>query len=229
MAAIVETINRWSAGWIGLAWAVTWQSAVLIGLAAVVAFFLRGSSPGLRYWLWQIVAIKVLLMPFWTMTVPVRFLSLDGGSQRSALLDEAEPAALPADVPMRFAEVDWIGTPQAITPLPALPPWKTIQEISWQSWLLIGWLLVVVAQFAVLAWQRVVLRRLLREAALAPESLRALVGELAGQLGLRRDHGSRHRGRLLVLCVRRMAAGARAAQEPSRHARWRTVAASAPP
>ena len=51
---------------------------------------------------------------------------------------------------------------------------------------MVGWLLVVAAQFAVLAWQCAGLRRLLREAASAPEPLHALVGELAGQLGLRR-------------------------------------------
>ena len=81
MAAIVETINRCSGVWTGLAWAATWQSAVLVGLAVVVALFLRGSSPGLRDWLWQIVAIKVLLMPFWTLAVPMPFPSLDGGSR----------------------------------------------------------------------------------------------------------------------------------------------------
>jgi beta-lactamase regulating signal transducer with metallopeptidase domain len=87
---------------------------------------------------------------------------------------------------MGFADVDSTGIPKSITPLPARPPWRAIQEVSWQSCLLIGWLLVVVAQFAVLAWQRIALRRLLREARLAPESLRALVGELASQLRLRR-------------------------------------------
>ena len=186
MAAILQTVNRWSAEWTGVAWAVTWQSALLIGLAAVVAFFLRRSPPGLRYWLWQIVAIKVLLMPFWTMAVPMRFLSLDGGSQPPPLRNEAELAGLPENVRMDLAEVDSRGTPQPTAPLPPRPPWQAIQDVSWQSCLVIGWLLVVVAEFAVLAWQRVALLRLLRDAAPATESLRALVGELAGQLGLRR-------------------------------------------
>jgi beta-lactamase regulating signal transducer with metallopeptidase domain len=186
MAAIIESINRWSGAWAGLAWAVTWQSAVLVGLAAVVALLLRRSSPGLRFWLWQIVAIKVLLMPFWTMAVPMPFLSLDGGSQQSAARDKAEPAVLPADGSRGLAEAEPTGMPPPIDPLGPRPSRTTIPRLSWQSWLMVGWLLVVAAQFAVLAWQRAGLRRLLREAASAPEPLRALVGELAGQLGLRR-------------------------------------------
>ncbi len=185
MAQTVEIINRWSGVWTGLAWAVTWQSAVLVGLAAVVAVFLRRSSPGLRYWLWQIVAIKVLLMPFWTIAVPMPFLSLNEGSQRPATRDEAEFTALPADDSEGFAGVESTGIPQPVPRLAPPAPWTTIRQISWQSWLLIGWLLIVVVQFALLAWQRVLLR-LLHEAALAPEPLRALIGELAGQLGLRR-------------------------------------------
>ncbi len=61
-----------------------------------------------------------------------------------------------------------------------------VRQVSWQSWLLVGWLLVVTAQCALLARQRVVLRRLLRRARPATGSLHALVGEAAAQLGLRR-------------------------------------------
>jgi beta-lactamase regulating signal transducer with metallopeptidase domain len=186
VAQTIESVNRWSAAWAGLAWAVTWQSAVLVGLAAVVAVLLRRSSPGLRYWLWQIVAIKVLLMPCWTIAVPIPLLSLNEGSPQPAMRHEAEFAAPPADGLDGFSQIESTGTPQPIAPSPARPPSMTSGQVSWQSWLLIGWLLVVVAQFSVLMWQRVRLRRLLREAAAAPESLRDLVGELAGQLGLRR-------------------------------------------
>lgn len=185
MAAMIETINRWSADWTELAWAVTWQSAALVGLAAVVAVFLRRSSPGLRYWIWQIVAIKLLLMPFWTMALPAPFLSLGGGSQQAGLGEPTEFKALPADGSEEFTGFD-----SKVVPPPARPsapqPYRTaIRQVSWQSWLMIGWLLVVVAQFAALARQRSQLRRLLREAAPVPEPLHALVGELAEQLGLR--------------------------------------------
>ena len=153
MAETVEVVNRWSKAWTGLTWALTWQSTLLLGLAALVAVFLRRSSPGLRYWLWQIVAIKVLLMPFWTTAVPMPLLSPDGGSQQEALGDEAELAALPADGSRGFAEIDSTGIPQRTEPSASRPLGATIREVSWQSWLLVGWLLVVVAQFAVLAWQ----------------------------------------------------------------------------
>jgi beta-lactamase regulating signal transducer with metallopeptidase domain len=186
MAQTVESINRWSAAWTGLAWAVTWQSAVLVGLAAIVAVLLHRSPPALRYWLWQIVAIKLLLMPFWTMAVPMPLLSLNEPSQQPALRDEAALAAPPADGLAEFAGVELTSPPQPFAGFAPQTPPSATEQLSWQSWLLIAWLLVVLAQFALLAWQRVRLRRLLRQSAPAPEPMRALVAELAGQLGLRR-------------------------------------------
>jgi len=61
-----------------------------------------------------------------------------------------------------------------------------MRQVSWQSWLLFAWCIAVVAQFAVVARQHIMLRRLLCAAAPAPEPLRALIADLASQLGLRR-------------------------------------------
>ena len=52
-------------------WAVVWQFALLVAVATLIAWLLRRSSPVVRYWLWQIVAIKLLLMPFWTFAIPL--------------------------------------------------------------------------------------------------------------------------------------------------------------
>jgi beta-lactamase regulating signal transducer with metallopeptidase domain len=186
MIQTVETIDRWSELWAWLALAVTWQSALLVGLSALVAVFLHRSSPRLRYWLWQIVAIKVLLMPFWTVAVPMPFVSADREVQASTSESRAEFAALPAAGLRKTASAHPMDVPRPITPLAPPPLLAAIRQVSWQSWLMFGWLLVVASQLAVLAWQCVRLRRLLLDAAPAPEALRALVGELAGQLGLRR-------------------------------------------
>ena len=62
MTPTIETVNRLAGAWAELVWAVAWQSAILVGLFAVVASRLRSSSPGLRYWFWQIAAIKLLVM-----------------------------------------------------------------------------------------------------------------------------------------------------------------------
>ena len=189
MAAAFETVNRWSAPWAGLAWAVTWQSAVLVGLAAVVALFLRRSSPGLRYWLWQIVAIKVLLMPFWTMAVPMPFPWPSGESPLAAVgeeREEGEAAAAPVESRGGLAGVEPRRAPRPIAPLGPRPPEKTTPPLSWQSWLLIAWFTAIGAQFAVLAWQWACCGGCSGRPLRPPNRSDAVVGELAGQLGLRR-------------------------------------------
>ncbi len=71
MFALVSTLNDWSERWLTVMWAVIWQLAAVVAIATVLAWLLRRSSPIVRYWLWQIVAIKLLLMPFWTFAVPL--------------------------------------------------------------------------------------------------------------------------------------------------------------
>src|SRR5438105_981756 len=73
MNFIVDTLNAWSQAWAGPVLTIVWQSTLLAGIVGGISFWLRRASPGLRYWLWQIVAIKLLLMPFWVVWVPLPF------------------------------------------------------------------------------------------------------------------------------------------------------------
>ena len=59
-----HAFNDWSTAVTALAAAILWQSALLAGLVASVCWLLRRSTPALRYWCWQIVALKLLLMPW---------------------------------------------------------------------------------------------------------------------------------------------------------------------
>src|SRR5215471_2051268 len=71
MQAIAEPLNAVSQIWADRMWAVLWQSTiVIIAVALLAAVALRHSSPAIRYWIWQLLAIKMLLMPFWTYAVP---------------------------------------------------------------------------------------------------------------------------------------------------------------
>ncbi len=71
MTDTILHLNQWAAIWAELMWAVLWQSTLLIVVVALIARLLRRASPVVRYWLWQIVAIKLLLMPFWTLAIPM--------------------------------------------------------------------------------------------------------------------------------------------------------------
>ncbi len=68
---MIPTMNDWAEKWLTVMWAVVWQLALVAAIATLIAWLLRRSSPVVRYWLWQIVAVKLLLMPFWTFAIPL--------------------------------------------------------------------------------------------------------------------------------------------------------------
>src|SRR4051794_7081831 len=71
MIGVVETMNRLAAAAAPIVLATLWQSVLLAAVVAILAGALRREAPAVRYWLWQIVAIKLLLMPFWTSTLNI--------------------------------------------------------------------------------------------------------------------------------------------------------------
>ncbi|MDB5386346.1 MAG: blaR [Planctomycetaceae bacterium] len=65
-----ESVNACAARWASTTWAVSSQFCVL-GLAIfLIHLSLRQAAPNWRYWLWQLLAVKLLLMPYWTAAVP---------------------------------------------------------------------------------------------------------------------------------------------------------------
>src|SRR5215475_13229322 len=66
-----ETLNEWSASVTALAGAILWQSTLFAALVAGICWLLRRRAPALRYWCWQIVALKLLLMPWWIVALPL--------------------------------------------------------------------------------------------------------------------------------------------------------------
>ncbi len=187
MIPAIETINRVASEWAGLAWAVTWQSALLVGIFALVALAMRRSSPGLRYGLWQIAAIKLLVMPLWGVAIALPALSRRDSGARPESWPTARSAgqigARPAD---RARSLDGGATPAGVSREAGDDrPW--IARIEWPAWLFLGWGLVVAGQVAAIVHQRRRLERLLRRSTRADEpALLGLVAELSDRIGLRR-------------------------------------------
>lgn len=184
MSGLVDLLNDVSPDWLALMFAITWQSSVLVLLVACVARLLRRASPVVRYWLWQLVAIKLLLMPLWTQMVPVPW---------------PAAAANPASVPVQHAAALASATltkgesnaPQvavserakiAMT-RPVAPPQP---KLTWTSTLLAAWAAIVIAQIARLAWQRWRLSRLLRRTKPAPAPVIAVAEQASAEIGMRR-------------------------------------------
>jgi beta-lactamase regulating signal transducer with metallopeptidase domain len=185
MPAINQTFNYAGSTWLAAMIATFWQSALLILLAVVVAWLLRRSSPVVRYWLWQIVAIKLLLMPFWTSYVPLPSWINRPVAQSAKLqsmpgqVEEPNPPAF--RYPSGLAE--GVGGQMASS---AASFWEPFRSVTWQAWLMAAWFAVVVFQILRLVAQRRRLASLLRHGAAADEGLARLVVELAGAIGLRR-------------------------------------------
>jgi hypothetical protein len=188
----LETLNSWSASLTALGLAVLWQSALLAGLVAGVCLLLRRSSPTVRYWCWQVLALKLLLMPWWTLAVPLPGFP---GSSPEALLPlpargEAEsrtdgmrlpgaksPAAQPAGE----------AGPAVVLSAANRHGFDFLGRLTWRSWLALVWLAGVSWHLGRLLVQRGRLGRLLSRSAPATDpNLLGLVAQAAGQLRLRR-------------------------------------------
>jgi bla regulator protein blaR1 len=185
MLTVILTLNGWAEQWLPAMGALIWQSTLLVALAAVAAWLLRRSSPVVRYWLWQIIAIKLLLMPVWTFWVPLPTWAAGRPAEPSAT---SQPIAGSVEdtgravfrYPPGLAEG---RSGKAISHTWSL--WEPVAAITWQTWLLLAWLAIVLWQLARLLGQRLRLARLLRQNTPAGEDVTELVAELAGQLGLR--------------------------------------------
>ncbi len=186
MLTIILTMNRLAEGWIAAMAAVLWQSALLVMFVAIVAWWLRRSSPVIRYWLWQIVAIKLLLMPFWTFVLPMPSWTQVTPRPQSAALQPAEgfydsSGRLAAN--RAFPSSDGSRSEAAAS---TASWWEPLAAINWQTWLMSAWCLIVLWQIARLAIQRRRLAALLRRGGFAGGELCHLVAELSQQAGLRR-------------------------------------------
>ncbi len=91
MPAVIDSINRFSTAWAGLMGAILWQSTLLVALVTLVALLARRASPRVRYWLWQIVTIKLLLMPFWVLRQTQRRICFGNDRKKSKYNDNGSP------------------------------------------------------------------------------------------------------------------------------------------
>ncbi len=187
MTHVIDNLNGMARAWTALVWAVTWQSTLLVGICSLIARGLQRSSPSLRYWLWQIAAIKLLVMPLWGASIlmpetPRRDTREYPESRRPARSAD-ETIARPTDglrAPRRDGAA--YGHPRV-----ERTGRLWVAQINWQTWLLAGWGLAVAWQAAAIARQRRLLNILLSRAVLVDNPTRlALVADLSDRIGLLR-------------------------------------------
>lgn len=203
MSTVIDRLNSLAETWTGLAWAIVWQSTLLALAVAAICFVWKRSSPGVRYWLWQIVAIKLLLMPFWTWAIPLPAPFVPTPVEPPVtiappLIVDTEPATATDDdvIATEPPAITMIETPRppVISEPPATPPVTErngLERVTWRTWLFAVWLAAVVWQIARLVRQHRNLKKLLRDAMTNAVDARcaSLLRECAAELNLRRVPG----------------------------------------
>jgi beta-lactamase regulating signal transducer with metallopeptidase domain len=186
LISFMETLNRYAAVWFGAMTAVLWQSALLIALATVVAWFLRRSSPVVRYWLWQIVAIKLLVMPFWTFAMP-----LPSWAKPFPTVSASTATATTEGVignPLPVTQKPFSSTESVESENNHRSPafWQAISSgFTWPLGCFSLWLVVVTWQCVRLWVQHRRLAILLRQGQAVDPNILQIIVELSSQSGLR--------------------------------------------
>jgi len=161
---------------------ITWQSALLVLVVTVAVGWFRHCPPRVRCWIWRVVALKLLLMPFWTVAVEAPGWLPAAPSQPIGIASvEPTTRELPS-----FVEAPEVTTSESTSePSPIDAPitrwWK---QLSWQSWLLAVWLVGIAWQVCRIVLQRRELKRLLRGTSACQPEQAQLVAECAHQIGL---------------------------------------------
>ncbi|MEX0675633.1 MAG: M56 family metallopeptidase [Pirellulales bacterium] len=185
MHGVVEALNRWGTEWTTVVVAVVWQSTLVALLVAAAAHALARSSPGVRYWLWQIVAVKLLIVPLWSCSLPLHWLTAESTSApRVATLDESLIVAVPASVPPVAADSEARATLHGRPIAGRSTPW--LSRMTWRGWLFAAWGIIVLVQVGRIGAQRARLSKVLAKAEPGDEHLVAVVGQVAGRLMLKR-------------------------------------------
>lgn len=186
MTATFDRLNSVAAGWTDLAWAVIWQwTALALVVVAISAVVLRRASPAIRFWVGQVLLLKLLLMPFWTYSVPLpEWVPEMATTVRAPVAPTDSSGKSPVEQSAPPAEIQFAESPQPTTSPPATSPPRALPKVTWQSWLLAVWGAVVILQIARLVKQRFRLGRLIRQAKSATDETIAFVRECAGQLCL---------------------------------------------
>ena len=163
MNAILEGINSAGRAFVEFAGPMLVQSSVLIAILLAGDFLLRRKVRAvLRYWLWMLVLVK-LVLPI-SLTTPVS-LGQWFGVQLEYVQAEHTPAVVsevteprPVEMgqeyrPVEAEPVEVSGerlTPSPVTVVEpavtaAAPEAVSITPVRWQGWVFLGWLAVVVA------------------------------------------------------------------------------------
>jgi beta-lactamase regulating signal transducer with metallopeptidase domain/type II secretory pathway component GspD/PulD (secretin) len=179
MNTLIEALNASAAHALRFAWPMLWQSSLLIALLFALEPPLRRKvRPAVRYALWLVVLVKLLLPP--SLALPTG----PGWWLRPARAVPASPRL--TSVVVTYGAPERTLIPAAVTPVRVEPP---PSHLSSTAWLLLS---MVTVSLGLLAWMIARWRRVARDAhqaMAAPVPLGCLLSELPYPVRLRiTDH-----------------------------------------
>jgi beta-lactamase regulating signal transducer with metallopeptidase domain len=152
---MAEGINHYVGLWWQWQWAMFWQTAILVALVALIDRLVRKWAwPQLRYALWLLILVKLILPP--TLTSPVSVTSTVPALARQAMTTErAAPVAtapptgevgpaVEANANITSITPASASSQAAVEPRPASPT-PVATALSWRVYLMALWLLGVLA------------------------------------------------------------------------------------
>jgi type II secretory pathway component GspD/PulD (secretin)/beta-lactamase regulating signal transducer with metallopeptidase domain len=167
MNLLIETLNVWADQALRFAWPMLWQSSLLIGLLFALDLVMRRRlRPAVRYALWLVVLVKLLVPP------SLAFPTGPGWWLRTA---KAAPARLrPATVVVTYGPADTPLLTAPAMPVFVAPPRPRLTQAAWA---LLG---TVTVSLGLLAWMLARWHQVARDArraAVAPARLSELLPE----------------------------------------------------
>ncbi len=175
MNLLIETLNLWADHAIRFAWPMLWQSSLLIGVLFALDLLLRRRlRPAVRYALWLVVLVKLLLPP------SLAFPTSAGWWLRPGKVAPARhrPTAV---------VVTYDATPTPVLPTAATPAFvvPSRPRLTPAAWVFVG---MVGVGLALLAWMLARWRQVARQArraAVAPGWVNEIIPELPHPARLR--------------------------------------------
>jgi beta-lactamase regulating signal transducer with metallopeptidase domain len=169
MNTLIEALNAWADHALRFAWPMLWQSSLLVGLLFALDLLLRRKvRPAVRYAMWLVVLLKLLLPP------SLAFPTSPGWWLRPAKTATATPRQ--ASVVVTYGAPQDSPLPTAVTPVFVEPPRPHLSSVAW---LLLG---VVTVSLGLIAWMITRWHQVAqdaRQAAAAPSWVNELLHELA--------------------------------------------------
>ncbi len=105
MNSFVEIANTLAGRWSDGMWLIIWQSAALATIIYLLTLCIRRASAAVRFWLWMLVPLRLLVMPLLTISLPLLPAAAQLGNtdvksvSAKAVVEERSAIAMPEPAP----------------------------------------------------------------------------------------------------------------------------------